>query len=55
MAESDEEDEEEEEIHATEFILNGKKYLIDESSSEVYDIDTQDLIGVYDKNTKTIQ
>ena len=44
----------EEEIHAREFIFNGKKYLIDEKTSELYDIETQDLIGKFDSETNTI-
>ena len=51
---SSSEDEEEEEIHAREFVLNGKHYLIDENTNDVYDISTQDLIGQYDANLKQI-
>lgn len=47
--EDDQEDEEEEEIHAREFVFNGKSYLIDENTDEIYDIETQDLIGKFDK------
>jgi len=49
-----EESDNEEEIHAREFIFNGKKYLIDEKTSELYDIETQDLIGKFDSETNTI-
>ena len=45
----EEDDQEEEEIHAREFVFNGKSYLIDENTDEVYDIETQDLIGKFDK------
>ena len=44
----------EEEIHAREFISNGKNYLIDEKTSDLYDIETQDLIGKFNSETNTI-
>jgi len=50
----DNEDDNDEEIHAREFIYNGKQYLIDENTNDIYDFETQDLIGVYDPNTKII-
>jgi len=54
--ESDDEDEEEEEeeIHAREFVFNGKQYLIDENTNEVYDHETQELIGTFDKESNMI-
>lgn len=54
--ESDDEDEEEEEeeIHAREFVFNGKQYLIDENTNEVYDHETQELIGTFDKDSNMI-
>ena len=50
----EQEEEEEEEIHAREFILNGVKYLIDENTSDIYDIHTQDCIGKFDTTTNSI-
>lgn len=52
--EADDEDQEEEEIHAREFIFNGKQYLIDENSNEVYDYETQEPIGTFDKESNKI-
>ena len=49
-----EEDEEESDIHAREFIFNDKHYLIDENTSDLYDIDTQDFIGKFDSATNSI-
>lgn len=54
LPDSDDEDEEEEEIHAREFIFNGKQYLIDENSNEVYDYETQEPIGTFDKESNKI-
>ena len=50
----EDQDEEEEEIHAREFIFNGKQYLIDDNSNEVYDYETQEPIGTFDKETNRI-
>ena len=50
----DEEEEEEEEIQAREFVLDGKQYLIDENTNEVYDHETQELIGTFDKASNMI-
>ena len=49
-----EQEQEEEEIHAREFILNGQKYLIDENTSDLYDINTQNCIGKFDTATNSI-
>ena len=54
-AEASSSDEEAEvEIHAREFVLDGKHYLIDEHTNDVYDIETQDLVGRYDADFKQI-
>ena len=47
-------EEEEEEIHAREFIFNGAHYLIDENTNDLYDIETQDMIGRFDKTANQI-
>ena len=53
LPESDDE-EEEDEIQAREFVLDGKQYLIDENTNDVYDHETQELIGTFDKASNTI-
>ena len=40
-----EEDEEEEEVSVRKWSYEGKQYLLDDASGEVYDIETQDVIG----------
>lgn len=46
--------ENEELVNTREFIVNGKQYLIDDNSNEVYDYDTHELIGTFNKKTGKI-
>jgi hypothetical protein len=48
------EEEEEEEIQTRQFLFNGVTYLLDESTSNIYDITTHEQIGNFDKNAQTI-
>jgi len=52
--EEPEEEEEEIEVHATQIIFQGKPYLRDNDNGTIYDIVTQDDIGVFNSITNTI-
>ena len=45
----------EEAVHAREFIFQGKTFLIDSDNNDIYDFDTQDLLGNFDPILNSIR
>ena len=52
--EDDDDDEVEEEQSVHEQVIDGKIYLIDKSTGEIFDYETHELIGMYDADTDAI-
>lgn len=44
-----------EDVHAREFIFQGKTFLIDSDNNDIYDFDTQDLLGNFDPKLNSIR
>ena len=42
-------------VHAREFIFQGKTFLIDSDNNDIYDFDTQDLLGNFDPKLTSIR